>query len=152
MAETQLERLMDDFVRNVVNRVVTLEERDPENGEWSEANLGGGGPAAGADLRAAITLSNVGTETYVRNIEVRAVRNVSAPSSLTMYSSEDYADEVARVHFQFPNVLSSGESTDTVYVYLRGVESYNSYMSLGVYAEIVPQGHYWSDVVADWDL
>lgn len=147
MADTQFELNMDDFVRK--NLIWRTWVQFREDGNWVTNRFD---IKERLDYRVGFKVMNVGSETYAKNVQIRVV-NAYSPR-VTFFADDTYANQVPRSDNVFPNMLDPSQGTPWHWVYFRvgsGPDQIERIASVGVYAEIIPQGHYWSDFFAPLD-
>jgi hypothetical protein len=148
MADTALELDMDEFVRKNLTWRTWVQFRNG-NGTW-ETNVNDIKEAL--DYRVGVRVTNVGSETYARDLQIRVVN--AYPARVTFFSDDTYAQPVPRADKSFPNRLAPNEFTPWHWVHFRlgaGPDENANVASVGVYADIVPQGHYWTPFAAPLD-
>ena len=148
MSNTQLELSMDDFVKENLTWRTWVQFRNG-SGAW-QTNVADIKEAI--DYRVGVRVTNVGTETFTKDVEIRVVN--AYPARVTFYSDETYAQVVTRSDKTFPNELAPNGFTPWHWVHFRlsaGPDENANVASVGIYADIVPQGHYWKSFTAPLD-
>lgn len=149
MPDTHFELSMDEFVKNNLTWVTWVEfKNNTGNWETNQYDI-----KEARDYRVGFKVTNVGTETYAKNVQIR-VKNVYE-QRITFYSDDSFTQIVTRSDKTFPNMLAPGQFTPWHRVYFRlgvGPDEHGARVAtVGVYAEIVPQGHYWKSFTASLD-
>ncbi len=163
LADTQLEVLMDDFVSKVVGLEWEVWRQDPNTRNWARFS---GTLVPSVKYRLQMRARNNGSETYVRNVNIR-VQNPS-PELLTFFSDETYQQPVTRKDSPIypetlnpPGNIGIGRCTAPDHIVYFTVNrpilplgwfGLRALAAVGIYAEIVPQGHGWMTVVARFGM
>jgi hypothetical protein len=148
MSNTQLELSMDDFVKENLTWRTWVQFRNG-SGAW-QTNVADIKEAI--DYRVGVRVTNVGTETYAKDVEIRVVN--AYPARVTFYSDDTYTQGIPRSDKTFPNELAPNGFTPWHWVHFRlaaGPDENADVASVGIYADIVPQGHYWRSFTAPLD-
>lgn len=149
MADTPLELSMDQYVRQNLTWNTWVQFRNPD-GDWqtNRADI-----KEGLDYRIGFKVTNVGSETYVKNVQIRIAN--SYPDRVTFFSDNSFSQPVSRQsQVVFPDILAPGQFTPWNWVHIRlgpGPDERVSIAEIGVYAEIIPLGHYWDRLEAPLD-
>jgi hypothetical protein len=149
MTDTPFELGMDEFMRqNLPWRTWVQFKNAAGNWETNQFDIKENLP-----YRVGFRATNGGSETYVKNVEIRVVN--AYPARVTFFSDDTYTQVVPRHDRLFPDTLAPGQVTPWHWVHFRlgaGPDEQDAQVaSVGVYAEIVPQGHYWRSFMAPLD-
>jgi len=151
MADSNFKPDMDDYIQQTLLLLPAVSRR--QDNRWitvqSSQDLD-----IGIDYRLELSVTNIGMETYFKNVQIR----VAKPDNLCIrfYKNDTYQKEISRGDGPvWSETLGPRDFSPTLYVYFRVVSDPDdaniySIASIGVYAEIVPQGSYWKDV--QWKL
>jgi hypothetical protein len=149
MTDTALEHSMDDFVYKNLTYGTWVQFRNG-NGAWetNQADI-----KEALDYRLGIRVTNVGSETFAEHVQIRVANE--NPARVTFYTDATYSQTVGQINKAFPNRLAPNDVTGWHWVHFRigpgPDQPQASVASVGIYAEIVPQGHYWKSFTADLD-
>jgi len=114
----------------------------------------------GIDYRLDLGVMNIGSETYVKNVNIRcATKDYGDPRAVRVkfYSNDQYTIEVGQQvnSPKWTEVLGPGGRSPILSVYFRVISDPDNadiyrIARVGIYAEIVAEGHAWRDL--DWKL
>lgn len=151
MPNTDFELKMDDFVRYNIGVYRWIYYLDVTDNKWKMAY---GDLNANTKYKLNIRARNNGSETYVKNVQIRVVNKY--PTRIKFFKDDSFSTEVKRLDSPiWPKVLKPrtsevpGETTpvhQVPFMVKPGPDVYAGIASVGVYAEIVPQGHRWLTV------
>jgi hypothetical protein len=149
MSNTQLENLMDNFVKENLRLRVWIDYWDTQKKEWIREK---GALGEHVTYRIGVDVVNEGSETFVKNVQVRIVdqnREVTLykswnDSTHTVTGQSDRQDSPIDTRVREP-----GQNTINHYFYARitkkSFANSNVLFRYGIYAEIIPQGHRWGN-------
>lgn len=145
MPDTQLESNMDSYVKSNLPVYMQVFRRDGQS--WVPLS-GTQDLDSGISYRLDLSVLNNGTETFARNIQVRCVRPDGG--KVRYYRNDAYDTEVTRADGPvWTEVVAPNQMSPTHSVHFKVVNDpdsgdLRSIANVGVYAEIVPQGHAWT--------
>jgi hypothetical protein len=147
MADTPFELSMDEYVRQHLPWTAQVQFRRNTGGSW-EHNI----PdiiKEDREYRVGFSVTNRGSETYVKNVEIRVAN--AYPARVRFFSDDTYSqvDQDQQINLRSQAVLAPDQSTPVQWVYFKlgeGRMEVEPIAGVGVYAEIIPQGHYWGDL------
>lgn len=149
MAETHFELGMDEFVKNNLTWRTWIQFKD-RDGTWKTNQYD---IKEALDYRVGFKVTNVGTETYAKNVQIRVVNLYE--KRVTFFSDDSYKKSVPRSDHTFPNTLNQDASTPWFWVHFRlgaGPDEHAARIAkVGIYADIIPRGHYWTNFVGALD-
>lgn len=145
MPDSEFELKMDDYVRRNIGVYHWIYYLDVTDNKWKMAY---GDLGANVKYKLNIRARNNGTETYVKNVQIRCVNKY--PARIKYFKDDSYSTEVGRLDSPiWPKVLKPEETTpvhQVPFMVKAGPDVYTGIARVGVYAEIVPQGHKWLNV------
>ncbi len=156
MAESEFELKMDDYVAKNVKVEKYIQYLDSRTNKWKSAS---GNLNENTKYKLNLRARNVGSETYVRNVQIRVVNG--NPSRIQFYKDDTFAVAVSRLDGPvWPAQLNPTDGTNpgqatpyhvVPFMVKEGPDQYVPIAGIGLYAEIIPQGHAWSSVYASLD-
>jgi hypothetical protein len=148
MSDTAFELSMDDYVANVLPWRTWVQYRN--NGTWvtNQADI-----KEALDYRLGVRVSNVGNETFAKDVQIRIFN--AYPARVTFFTDDSYGQTVGQLNKTFPNQLAPGDVTPWHWIHFRlsagPDEPAATVASIGIYANIVPVGKSWTPFKAPLD-
>lgn len=148
MADTPFELSMDDYVLKNLTWRTWVQFRNG-NGSWqtNQADI-----KEAIDYRVGVRVTNVGSETHAKDVQIRVAN--AYPARVTFYTDDTYGQPAGQLNKTFPTQLAPNDFTPWHWVHFRlgaGPDENANIASVGIYAAIVPQGHYWKSFAAPLD-